>query len=76
MARLERSNTGAVYPGPGDPGPHSGQGSIIPGITREVSLKKMGSDAARLFAENLDARLAGIVIGADPPYDDQITRGA
>ena len=44
-------------------GRHSGQGSIIPGITRELRLWKMiGSNTARLFAENFDAHLAGIVI--------------
>ena len=44
-------------------GRHSGQGSLIPGIAKEIKLrKKIGGDTARLCAQNFDARLAGIVI--------------
>ena len=34
--------------------------------------KKMGSNAARLFAEQFDARLAGIVIWAEGPDSENI----
>ena len=37
--------------------------------------KKMGSGRARLFAENFDARLPGIVIWSDRPYFDFFYQG-
>ena len=37
--------------------------------------KTSGSNAARLFAQDVDARLAGIVIWADGPYFYVFTRG-
>ena len=37
--------------------------------------KKMGGCTARLFAQNFDARLAGIVIWADGPCFTSFTRG-
>ena len=47
---------------------HSGQGSLIPGITKEIKLRKqIGGNTARLFTQNFDARLAGIVIWSDRP---------
>ena len=50
------------------PGWHSGQGPLIPGITKQIRLWKMiRSNTAHLFAENFGARLAGMVIGSDCP---------
>ena len=44
-------------------GGHSGQGSFIPGITKEIGLSKNISGLLdRLLAQNFDAGLAGIVI--------------
>ena len=37
--------------------------------------KHMGSSTARLFTQNSDECLAGIVIWADPPYSETSTRG-
>ena len=37
--------------------------------------KKMGSSRARLFAQNVDERLPGIVIWSDRPYLEHFTRG-
>ena len=51
------------------PGWHSGQGPLIPGITKQIRLWKMiRSNTARLFVENFGARLAGIVIWPDCPF--------
>jgi len=42
-------------------------------MSKEIKLRKrMGSSRARLFAQNFDARLAGIVISSDRPYDEKI----
>ena len=47
---------------------HSDQGSQTSGIVWEIRLwKNISGDTARLFAENFDARLAGIVIWTDCP---------
>ena len=52
---------------------HSGLGSRIPGITQKIRLWLNTSGVtARLFAQNFDARLAGIVIGTDgPPFENK-----
>ena len=55
---------------------HSGQGSIIPEITKELSLSKnFLGHWDRLLAQKFDARLAGIVIWSDRPYLCNFTRG-
>ena len=56
---------------------HSGQGSITPGITKEISLrtKHILRHWDRLLAQNFDARLAGIVIWSDRPYLEKIPGG-
>ena len=56
---------------------HSGQGSIFPGITKEIRLwLNTSGERARLFAQNFGARLAGIVIWSDCPLFQKMSRGA
>ena len=55
---------------------HSGQGSIIPGITKEISLRKdILGHWERLLAQNVNARLPGAVIWAHGPYWGNFARG-
>ena len=55
---------------------HSDQGSQNQGIAWGIRLRKMiRSNTGRLFVENSDARLTGIVIWTDDPYFEFFTRG-
>ena len=55
---------------------HSDQGSQNPGIAWEFRLwKNTSGKRARLFAENFDARLAGIVIWSDCPLFEKKSSG-
>ncbi len=59
------------------PGWHSGQGSIIPGISKEIwSRQKISGHSDRIPAQNFDAVLAVIVIWAHGPYLKILSGGA
>ena len=59
-----------------NPGWHSDQGSQFSGIPSWIGLCKNNSgERARLFAQNFDARLAGIVIWLDCPLFEKKSRG-
>ena len=73
----QRAPGGSPSPwGPVSPGWHSDQGSQNPRIAFEFRLWKMiRSIIPYLFAENLDARLAGIVIWSDYPLLEKKSSG-